>query len=156
MEDLLREAVRLAAANADTGQLPFAALVVRDGEVLGMGCNSALRDKDPTAHAEIEAVRDACRRLGTLTLDGAIVVSSCEPCPMCQSTAVLVGIERIVYAAPKESAARHGMQLSERGARMQQTWREANLQPIEHVPVDGADEPFERFAAATGAGGGVG
>jgi guanine deaminase len=147
MEDLLKQAVALASENAAAGQLPFAALVVRDGEVLGTGVNTALRDNDPMAHAEVEAVRDACRRLGVLTLDGAIVVSSCEPCPLCQSAAVLAGVERIVYAAPKESAARYGMQLGELGARMQQTWRELNLHPIEHVPTEGADVPFERFAA---------
>jgi tRNA(Arg) A34 adenosine deaminase TadA len=80
-------------------------------------------------------------------LEGAIVVSSCEPCPLCHSVAVLTGVERIVYAAPKESAARYGMQLGELGARMQQSWRELGLHPIEYVPTEGADVPFERFAA---------
>jgi guanine deaminase len=150
---LLEETVRLAAENADAGQQPCGALVVRDGEILGTGVNTTSRDNDPTAHAEVEAVRAACRSLGTLALDGATIVSSCEPCPMCQSAAVMVGIERIVYAAPKESAARYGMQLTDIGARMQQTWREQRLQEIEQVPTAGADEPFERFAAAGRAGG---
>jgi guanine deaminase len=145
--ELLKEAVRLATENAQAGQQPFAALVVRDGEVLGTGVNTTLRDHDPTAHAEIEAVRAACRALGALTLQGATIVSSCEPCPMCQSTAILTGIDRIVYAAPKETAARYGMKLSQTGARMQQIWREQHLQPVEHVPTEGADEPFERYAA---------
>jgi hypothetical protein len=78
--DLLRRAVVLAIENAAEGQLPFGALVVRDGEVLATGVNTALRDIDPAAHAEVAAVRAACRAVGTLDLRGAEVYSSCEPC----------------------------------------------------------------------------
>lgn len=142
---LLREAVRLASENADRGEQPFGALVVLGGRVVGTGVSTILRDGDPTAHAEVAAVRDACRSLGTLDLSGAVLACSCEPCPLCHATAVLVGISRIIYAATKETAARHGFSLGGAAAEMQSTWRANALDPVEHIPTDGADEPFVRF-----------
>ncbi|MEV6632912.1 nucleoside deaminase [Actinoplanes sp. NPDC051470] len=97
--ELLRRAVDLATENAAAGQLPFGALVVRAGQVLATGVNTALRDVDPAAHAEVEAVRAACRALGTLDLRGAEVYSSCEPCDMCRTVAQAAGIAVIWYAA---------------------------------------------------------
>src|SRR4051794_12474340 len=97
--EFLRRAVDLAAGNAAAGQLPFGALVVRDGEVLAIGVNTALRDRDPTAHAEVAAVRNACRHLGVLHLTGAVIYSSCEPCALCHTAALAAGVVRIVYAA---------------------------------------------------------
>jgi guanine deaminase len=113
--------------------------------VVGTGVSTILRDGDPTAHAEVAAVRDACRSLGTLDLRGAVLACSCEPCPMCHAAAVLAGISRIVYAATKDTAARHGFALSGVAADMQATWRAKRLDPVEHVPTEGADEPFVRF-----------
>jgi guanine deaminase len=147
---LLREAVRLACQNAERGEQPFGALVVRDGRVVGTGVSTILGDGDPTAHAEVAAVRDACRALGTLDLRGAALVCSCEPCPMCHAAAVLAGISRIVYAATKDTAARHGFALSGVAADMQSTWRAKRLDPVEHVPTEGADEPFVRFGERAG------
>jgi tRNA(Arg) A34 adenosine deaminase TadA/uncharacterized glyoxalase superfamily protein PhnB len=141
--EFLAEAVRLARANAEAGQHPFGALVVRDGEVLGTGVNTTVRDSDPTAHAEIEAVRSAA---GT-DLTGATLVSSCEPCPLCQAAAALTGVSRIVYAAPKETAAAAGFELGPAAARMQELLRSAGPLELEHVPTPDAEEPFERFAA---------
>jgi guanine deaminase len=142
---LLRAAVRLACENAERGEQPFGALVVRDGRVVGSGVSTILRDGDPTAHAEVAAVRDACRSLGTLDLGGAVLACSCEPCPMCHAAAVLAGISRIVYAATKETAARHGFALSGVAADMQSTWRAKRLDPVEHVPTEDADDPFVLF-----------
>ena len=102
MLPFLRQAVRLAVDNVTEGQLPFAALVVRDGTVLGTGVNTALRDDDPTAHAEVAAVRDACLAQSTLDLGGATIVASCEPCAMCHTACLVAGIGQVVYAAPKE------------------------------------------------------
>ena len=147
---LLQRAVALASDNADAGEEPFGALVVREGSVLGEGVNTTARDADPTAHAEVAAVREACRRLGTIDLPGATVVSSCEPCPMCRTVAVLAGVSRIVYAAPAEVAARAGFTLSPAGAEIMAVWPLDDL--LEHVPIPGAEEPFERFAAGARAG----
>jgi len=99
----LARAVDLARRNGAAGQLPFAALVVRDGTVIGAGVNTALADHDPSAHGEVTAVRDAARRLSALDLSGAVVYSSCEPCAICRLVAAAAGIREIVYAAPKES-----------------------------------------------------
>lgn len=140
--ELLAEAVRLARENAEAGQHPFGALVARDGEVLGTGVNTTVRDSDPTAHAEIEAIRSAAGA----DLTGATVISSCEPCPLCQAAASLVGVSRIVYAATKETAAAAGFELGPAAARMQELLRSAGPLELEHVPTDGAEGPFERFA----------
>ena len=97
----LARTVELALAQAATGRLPFAALVVRDGVVLGGGANTVLDDHDPSGHGEVVAVRDATRRLGTADLSGAVVYSSCEPCAICRLVAAAAGIGEIVYAADK-------------------------------------------------------
>jgi tRNA(Arg) A34 adenosine deaminase TadA/catechol 2,3-dioxygenase-like lactoylglutathione lyase family enzyme len=144
--ELLDRAVRLALANAADGQLPFGALVVRDGEVLSVGVNTALRDGDPTAHAETVAVRTACRRLGTLDLAGAVVVSSCQPCPMCHAAALLAGISRIFYAATKEDAERAGFVLPPAASRVHALLEEAGADHLQYVATPGAEEPFARFA----------
>jgi guanine deaminase len=98
----LAQAVQLALDNGATGQLPFGAVVVRDGTVLATGVNTEWRDLDPTAHAEVAAVRNACRQLGVGHLGNATIYSSCEPCAICVSVAAAAGVTRIVYAAPKE------------------------------------------------------
>jgi guanine deaminase len=145
--ELLERAVGLALENAAAGQHPFGALVVRDGEALASGVNRTLRDADPTAHAEVEAIRTAVRRHGSEALAGTTIVSSCEPCPMCHAVAALVGVSRILYAAPKEVAAEAGFALLPHAAEMQALWRSAGSAPVEHVPTPGADEPFARFAS---------
>lgn len=148
MPELLAEAVHLALENAEAGQRPFGALVVRDGEVLGTGVNTAVRDSDPTAHAEVQAIRNA----GAADLTGATVVASCEPCPLCQAASTLVGASRIVYAATKEEAAAAGFELGQAAAAMQELLRSAGPLPVEHMPISGADEPFRRFSPAARGG----
>jgi len=98
----LARAVEAAARHGATGQLPFAALVVRDGVVVGAGVNTALADLDPAGHGEVTALRDAARRTGSLDLAGAVVYSSCEPCAICRTVAAAAGVSEIVYAAGKE------------------------------------------------------
>jgi tRNA(Arg) A34 adenosine deaminase TadA len=147
--ELLREALRLAAENADVGQLPFGALVVQAEAVVATGVNTALRDRDPSAHAEVAAIRAACRKLDTLHLGGATVVSSCEPCAVCHSVAAISGVSRIVYAAPKELVPDLGYPAppdpTDLAGRMQAGMRALAPEQIVHVPVDGAEEPFRRY-----------
>jgi tRNA(Arg) A34 adenosine deaminase TadA/catechol 2,3-dioxygenase-like lactoylglutathione lyase family enzyme len=146
MDDWLQAAVRLAAANAAEGGFPFGALVVRGDEVLATGVNAARRTADPTAHAETEAIRAACRRFGSLNLDGAVVVSSCQPCPMCQAAAALVGVRRIVYAATAEVAADAGFRLPPAAAAMAAASRDASGVELEYVETVGAEAPFAAWA----------
>lgn len=98
-------ASRLSLDNIDNGGGPFGAVIVRDGEVLATGVNSVTRDNDPTAHAEVSAIRAACRRLGDFRLKGCVVYSSCEPCPMCLSALYWAGVDKIFYGNTKEDAA---------------------------------------------------
>jgi len=77
---------------------PFGAVVVRDDSILGEGWNRVTSTADPTAHAEIVAIRDACSRVGSFTLEGALIYTSCEPCPMCLAAIWWARISRIYYA----------------------------------------------------------
>jgi guanine deaminase len=149
-EAMAARAVALALENATRGQLPFGALVVRDGTVLGSGVNTAVRDHDPTAHAEIAAVRDACQTSATLHLPGSTLVSSCEPCAMCHAAALVAGVARIIYAAPKDAVPNLGVQFPEVLAQMRAVWRRTGSNLIEHIPTAGADEPFARYIAEVG------
>lgn len=105
----MREAIELArrALDDDVGG-PFGSVVVKDGRVVGRGRNRVLADRDPTAHAEVLAVRDACRSLGTHDLTGCTVYASSEPCPMCLGALLWARVARIVYAVDRAGAAEVG------------------------------------------------
>ena len=108
-EDFLRRAIALAVRNVETGSGgPFAAVIVRDGSVVGEGANSVTRTCDPTAHGEVNAIRDACRRLEAFTLERCTLYTSCEPCPMCLAACYWAGIERVVFGATQQDAAAAG------------------------------------------------
>lgn len=102
----LREALALAGQGmrARRGG-PFGAVVVTGGRVVGRGCNEVTSTGDPTAHAEVVAIRDACRRLGTFSLEGGTIYCSCEPCPMCLAAVYWARLDRVVYAGSREDAA---------------------------------------------------
>ncbi|ADH87005.1 nucleoside deaminase [Desulfurivibrio alkaliphilus] len=87
---------------------PFAALVVRDHEIIGRGWNRVTSANDPTAHAEVEAIRAACAQVGDFSLAGCTLYVNCEPCPMCLAAAYWAGIEQIYYAADRHDAAAIG------------------------------------------------
>lgn len=104
--DFLRRAIALSRTNMLAGEGgPFGAVVVRDGRVVGEGWNRVTSTNDPTAHAEVVAIRDACRHENAYQLAGATLYTSCEPCPMCLAAAYWARVERIVYAASREDAA---------------------------------------------------
>ncbi len=107
-EMLIRRAIDLARASVRGGGGPFGAVVARDGEVLAEGTNRVTSAQDPTAHAEVEAIRAACRALGTHRLDGCAVFASCQPCPMCLSALYWARVERVVFAASGTDAAAAG------------------------------------------------
>ena len=101
----MREAIRLADESVAHGGGPFGAVVVKDGRILAGASNSVTIDNDPTAHAEVNAIRQACRELGTFDLKGSVIYASCEPCPMCLGAIYWAGIERIYYANTRADAA---------------------------------------------------
>lgn len=148
----VEQAVRLATENGATGQLPFGAVVVRAGEVIATGVNTTLRDHDPTAHAEVAAVRAACRALGTTALPGAVVVSSCEPCPVCHVVAVAAGVQEIVYAATAEQAAAHGFASPVEVIRIREDLAELRRVHLRHIPTGDDTAPFVRYRASNPGG----
>jgi tRNA(Arg) A34 adenosine deaminase TadA len=87
---------------------PFGCVIVKDGDVIGKGSNSVLLTNDPTAHAEMVAIRDACRHLGHFQLDGCELYTSCEPCPMCLGAIYWARPSKVFYANSKEDAAEIG------------------------------------------------
>lgn len=97
-------AIRLSEENVDTGGGPFGAVIVKDGEVIATGTNRVVPNSDPTAHTEVTAIRNACKKLGKFKLDGCTIYSSCEPCPMCLSALYWAGVERICYGNTKDDA----------------------------------------------------
>ena len=97
-------AINLSIENIDTGGGPFGAVIVKDGEVIATGTNRVVPNSDPTAHAEVMAIRNACAKLGTFQLTGCTVYSSCEPCPMCLSALYWAGVSRICYGNTKDDA----------------------------------------------------
>ena len=84
---------------------PFGACIVKDGEIIGKGINRVIKNNDPTAHAEIVAIRNACKRLDTYDLSGCELYTSCYPCPMCLSAIIWANIKKVYYANTKEDAA---------------------------------------------------
>ena len=87
---------------------PFGACIVKDDKIIGKGNNKVLKNNDPTAHAEINAIRDACKNINSYDLSGAIIYTSCYPCPMCLSAIIWANIDKVYYANTKEDADRIG------------------------------------------------
>ena len=108
-EKFMKEAIALAGKNARsvTGG-PFGAIIVKGGEVISAASNSVTPDKDPTAHAEVNAIREACRKLDTFDLSGCTLYSSCEPCPMCLSAAYWAKVDKIYFAGSRVDAEEAG------------------------------------------------
>ncbi len=107
----MREAIRLSREGCSAGKGgPFGAIVTSGDAVVGRGCNMVLASNDPTAHAEIVAIRDACRALGRFHLDGCRLYTSCEPCPMCLGAIYWARLDRVFYANTRADADRIGFQ----------------------------------------------
>jgi guanine deaminase len=104
----LSRAVDLAVVNVAEGGGPFGAVIVRGGVELAVGQNRVTRDLDPTAHAEVTAIRRACAAIGEFSLAGCVLYTSCEPCPLCLTAALWARLDRVVYAADRHDAAEAG------------------------------------------------
>lgn len=101
----MRLVIELAVDNVKNGGGPFGAVIARNGEVVSTGVNRVTPNNDPTAHAEVMAIRAACTKLGTFNLDGCVIYTSCEPCPMCLGAIYWAHIEKIYYGANQHDAA---------------------------------------------------
>ncbi|MBX7201550.1 MAG: nucleoside deaminase [Bacteroidia bacterium] len=102
----MREAISLSQEGMKQGQGgPFGAIVVKDNKIIGKGFNRVLGSNDPTAHAEVEAIRDACKNLGSFQLEGCVIYTSCEPCPMCMGAIYWARPAAVYYANNRQDAA---------------------------------------------------
>ena len=106
--DFMRQAIALALENIRTGGGPFAALVVKDGAIVATGANRVTATNDPTAHAEIVAMREACKKLGSFQLDDCEIYTTCEPCPMCLGAIYWARPARVFFACTASDAAAAG------------------------------------------------
>ena len=107
MSKFMREALSLAESALKEGEIPVGAVVVRNGEIAGRGSNRQIRDNDPTAHAEVVALRDAGRNEGNYRLDGAHLYVTVRPCAMCREAIRRARIERVYYASPEAKESSH-------------------------------------------------
>lgn len=107
-EQLMARAIRLSEESVSHGGGPFGAVIARDGDILAEAANCVTTHCDPTAHAEVSAIREAAARLGTFDLSGCEIYTSCEPCPMCLGAIYWARLDKIYYANNREDAARAG------------------------------------------------
>ena len=150
----LCEAIALARSNMDKGGRPFGAVVVRGGEVVATGVNEIVATNDPTAHAELMAMRAAGRELGSPDLAGCAVYASGHPCPMCMAAMRLSGVSEVYYAYSNDDGAPYGLSTAAIYADLAKPFAEQSMK-ISHVPVrpeDGSDlyAEWKRRQMATG------
>lgn len=144
-ELFMEEAFRLAREGMRDGLGgPFGAVVVKEGKIVGRGGNGVVRENDPTAHAEITALREACRNLDTHVLEGCEVYSSCEPCPMCLAALYWSRVDKIWYAGTREGAAGAGFDDSFLYRELEMPMEQRRL-PMERLLREKADEIFEEW-----------
>ncbi|MFJ6538268.1 nucleoside deaminase [Paenarthrobacter sp. NPDC091711] len=142
-EEYLNLAIKLAVQNVSDGGGPFGAVVVTPDGTVHEGVNRVTRDHDPTAHAEVVAIRRAAAATKSFDLSGSVLYASCEPCPLCLSATLWARIGRVYFAADRHGAARAGFDDAVfheyfAGARPE-------LLPVEHAALAASDEPFEAW-----------
>lgn len=147
-QQFLAQAVELATANVLNHGGPFGAVVVTaDGKAFE-GINRVTANNDPTAHAEVTAIRNACSSTGTFDLTGATLYTSCEPCPMCLSSSLWARLDAVYFAADRYDAADGGFDDAVFYEFFTATPEERDkLVPVRHVAVDSRKAPFESWAA---------
>lgn len=150
----MNQAVQIAFESAQSKNGgPFGAIVVKDGKIVGVGKNSVTSTNDPTAHAEVMAIRNACQNLNTFQLEDCEIYTSCEPCPMCLGAIYWARIKKIYYAATQHDAAKIGFDdqyiyielaknKSERSIPMKQLQPEGYLKPFEYWHTTSEKIPY--------------
>jgi tRNA(Arg) A34 adenosine deaminase TadA len=143
-ETFMRRALEIAREALDEpGALPYAAVVVKAGQIVGEGLNRANGRCDPTSHGEVEAIRDACVRLGTLDLSGCDLYTTAEPCAMCVATMYLSGIQRLYYALAVPESAAFMARLAALDPKWQRRVSAADLRREVSLPMDQRQMPAE-------------
>ncbi len=142
----LELAVELAVENIANGGGPFGAVIVRDDSLVAVGQNRVTATLDPTAHAEVVAIRAACQVEGSFSLAGAVLYTSCEPCPLCLAAALWARVDRVVFAADRDDAARGGFddrEFYELFSTPRELWHIA----IDSVRIPQSPAPFDAWLA---------
>jgi len=116
-EDYMLELLKISEKSIASGNSPFAAIIVKEGEIISKGHNQVITNSDPTMHGEISALRTACKKLKTFHLEGCIVYSTNEPCPMCYSALHWAKIKKLVWGIPRSFAVEQGFKEDEGGKR---------------------------------------
>ena len=140
----MREAIRLSVENANQGGGPFGAIIVKDGKIISRGVNRVVQLGDPTAHAEILAIRDACKKLGKFELDDCVIYSSCEPCPMCMGAILWARIPVLFYACSRDDARGYGFKDADFYDEMSKPECKSNL-VMKRLLRDEALEAFKKW-----------
>jgi len=145
-EEFMSEAVQAALKgmrNNEGG--PFGCIVVKDGEIIGRGNNKVTSTNDPTAHAEVTAIRDACKNIGSFQLDGCIVYTSCEPCPMCLGAIYWARPDKVYYGSNQVDAANIGFDDEFIYKEIPLPYEKRSI-PFEQVGREIALEPFNKWS----------
>jgi guanine deaminase len=146
--EFLRRAIALASKNVESGAGgPFAAVIVRKGKIVGEGANSVTAANDPTAHGEVNAIRAAAKALGTFTLAGCELYTSCEPCPMCLAAAYWARLDIIYYGASAADAARAGFDDAFLYGELRKSTSQRKL-PTKQLLANEAKATFDAWIAA--------
>ena len=124
---------------------PFGACIVKDGKILGKGSNNVLSNNDPTAHAEIVAIREACQSLNSYDLSGCELYSTCYPCPMCLSATIWANIKKVYYGNTKEDAAKIGFRDDMIYDFIKNSSNDSNLLDLERIDKEETIKTFNEF-----------
>ena len=146
-ETFMRRALTLAEDNVQSGRGgPFGSVIVRDGTIVGEGANQVTSLHDPTAHAEITAIRNACQTLHTFSLVGCEIYTNCEPCPMCLAAIYWARLDRVYYSNTRDDAAGIGFDDAFFYEELDRPLTERRV-PSERVKIVGALDAFEAWLA---------
>ena len=144
----LQQAIDLAVKNVESQGGPFAAIVVKDGKIVATGANRVTANNDPTAHAEVTAIRNACKTIGTHDLSGCELYTSCYPCPMCLSAIIWANIKTVYYGNTKEDAADIGFRddfIYDFLDKISKNKEDNKILDLNQLDRDKALEVFERY-----------
>jgi len=149
VDRFMARALEISATAKDIpGALPYGAVVVKDGEIVGEGLNRAAAIHDPTSHGEVEAIRDACMRLGATDLSGAVMYTTAEPCAMCVATMLLSNMSKLVFAAGADDSGAFMAALAGKNPTLKRRYTTVQLrEQVGRAPED-RDMPAERMGQA--------
>ncbi|MGH4033879.1 nucleoside deaminase [Actinomycetota bacterium Odt1-20B] len=145
----LDKAINRAVESVNNGGGPFGALIAKDGEIVALENNHVTENLDPTAHAEVSAIRAACKELGTFSLEGCVLITSCEPCPMCLTSALWARVERVYFAADRDDAAVAGFDDRRFYDLLEKKSPELWPMSVERIELPNRTAPFDAWLAKT-------